>query len=193
MLWYVGLLRVYLFSSGSSRLLPSHFLHRREDLLNIDACVGGMRRDLPCASCGSHSDTVKSILVVTTLDIGRANKFMHEIAGTDIVSITFPVVGGRVGPAIIPHFSQDAAAMTIARGQDFRSRQEGAERWPCRGGRACHFSSCFPATFRPASRSKGPGMLLDPVFYGISAVHRKVAGAPTPRFLKTSSPRQLMG
>ena len=38
-----------------------------------------------------------------------------------------------------------------------------------------------------------PGMLPDPVFYGISAVHGKVPGAPTLGFFKTFSPHQLMG
>ena len=55
---------------------------------------------------------------VITLDIRCANRFVHEIARADLVSNNFSVVGCRVGPTIIPHVSQDAAAMTTARGQD---------------------------------------------------------------------------
>ena len=69
------------------------------------------------------------------------------------------------------------------------------------------FSLFFPVFLRhvrPAACSRGTAAYLtsffvkylerlDPVFYGISAVHRKVPGAPTPGFHQTSSPRQLKG
>ena len=54
---------------------------------------------------------MKSLFVVTSLDDVLDYKFIHEIAGADVVGINIPVV------TIYPHLSQDAAAMTIAWGQ----------------------------------------------------------------------------
>jgi len=55
----------------------------------------------------------KKIVGVTTLDILRANKFVHEITGAPIDSVDVPVVGGHAGTTILPLFSQDAAGSTI--------------------------------------------------------------------------------
>merc|ERR1712084_75957 len=50
---------------------------------------------------------------VTSLDIVRANKFVHEITGVPIESINVPVVGGHAGTTILPLFSQVEAAKSI--------------------------------------------------------------------------------
>ena len=55
------------------------------------------------------------VVGVTTLDIVRANKFVHEIPGADIEGTNFPGIGGRVGSTIIPLVSLDAGAATITR------------------------------------------------------------------------------
>ena len=44
-----------------------------------------------------------------------------------------------------------------------------------------------------ASFRENPRMSLDPVFYGISAIHGRIAGSSTPAILKSSSRCQLMG
>merc|ERR1711920_624864 len=54
------------------------------------------------------------VLGVTTLDVLRASKFVHEITGTPINEIDVPVVGGHAGDTIVPLFSQDAASATLA-------------------------------------------------------------------------------
>lgn len=48
----------------------------------------------------------RKICGVTSLDIVRANKFVHEITGAPIDSIDVPVVGGHAGASILPLFSQ---------------------------------------------------------------------------------------
>lgn len=55
----------------------------------------------------------KKIVGVTTLDVVRANKFVHEITGKPIQNINIPVVGGHAGATILPLFSQDPAASGI--------------------------------------------------------------------------------
>merc|ERR1711879_397429 len=50
---------------------------------------------------------------VTSLDVVRSNKFVHEITGAAMDGISVPVVGGHAGTTILPLFSQDAAAKTI--------------------------------------------------------------------------------
>merc|ERR1719264_1797981 len=55
----------------------------------------------------------RKICGVTSLDIVRANKFVHEITGEPIETIDVPVVGGHAGATILPLFSQDAAASKI--------------------------------------------------------------------------------
>merc|ERR1712039_86558 len=42
----------------------------------------------------------------TSLDIVRANKFVHEATGTALENIDVPVVGGHAGVTILPLFSQ---------------------------------------------------------------------------------------
>ena len=44
-----------------------------------------------------------------------------------------------------------------------------------------------------ASFRENPRMSLDPVFYGISAIHGRIAGSSTPGILESSSRCQLMG
>merc|ERR1712084_69206 len=50
---------------------------------------------------------------VTSLDIVRANKFVHEITGVPVEHIDVPVVGGHAGTTILPLFSQVEAAKSI--------------------------------------------------------------------------------
>merc|ERR1712194_452940 len=54
------------------------------------------------------------IVGITTLDIVRANKFVGEITGKDPKNIRVPVIGGHAGTTILPLFSQDRIARTIA-------------------------------------------------------------------------------
>merc|ERR1712087_550524 len=54
---------------------------------------------------------------VTSLDILRANKFVHEATGDDITGIDIPIVGGHAGTTILPLFSQDKAGCKIAADQ----------------------------------------------------------------------------
>jgi len=55
----------------------------------------------------------RKICGVTTLDIVRANKFVHELTGVDLDEIDVPVVGGHAGTTILPLFSQVPAAKSI--------------------------------------------------------------------------------
>merc|ERR1711935_911148 len=55
----------------------------------------------------------KKICGVTSLDIVRANKFVHEITGVPVDTIDVPVVGGHAGTTILPLFSQVEAAKSI--------------------------------------------------------------------------------
>jgi len=55
----------------------------------------------------------RKICGVTSLDVVRANKFVHEITGAPIDSIDVPVVGGHAGTTILPLFSQVPAAKSI--------------------------------------------------------------------------------
>jgi len=55
-----------------------------------------------------------NIVGVTSLDIVRANKFVSEITGKHPSEIDVPVVGGHAGITIMPIFSQDPIAATIA-------------------------------------------------------------------------------
>merc|ERR1712070_573382 len=56
----------------------------------------------------------KKIVGVTTLDCVRANKFVSEITGADPKNVNVPVIGGHAGVTIMPLFSQDKYAATIA-------------------------------------------------------------------------------
>jgi len=55
----------------------------------------------------------RKICGVTSLDIVRANKFVHEITGVPIEEIDVPVIGGHAGTTILPLFSQVPAAASI--------------------------------------------------------------------------------
>merc|ERR1712187_755496 len=55
----------------------------------------------------------RKICGVTSLDIVRANKFVHELTGLPVESIDVPVVGGHAGTTILPLFSQVPAAKSI--------------------------------------------------------------------------------
>merc|ERR1712039_986260 len=55
----------------------------------------------------------RKICGVTSLDIVRANKFVHELTGVPVESIDVPVVGGHAGTTILPLFSQVPAAKAI--------------------------------------------------------------------------------
>jgi len=52
----------------------------------------------------------RKICGVTSLDIVRANKFVHEASGAPIETIDVPVVGGHAGVTILPLFSKVPAA-----------------------------------------------------------------------------------
>jgi len=56
----------------------------------------------------------KKICGVTSLDIVRANKFVHEATGTPLESIDVPVVGGHAGVTILPLFSQVPAMSSMS-------------------------------------------------------------------------------
>jgi len=55
----------------------------------------------------------RKICGVTSLDIVRANKFVHELTGAPVASIDVPVIGGHAGATILPLFSQVPAAKAI--------------------------------------------------------------------------------
>merc|ERR1711981_224766 len=54
---------------------------------------------------------------VTSLDIVRANKFVHELTGVPVEEIDVPVVGGHAGATILPLFSQVPAAASVPAAQ----------------------------------------------------------------------------
>jgi len=56
----------------------------------------------------------RRILGVTTLDIVRANKFLHELTGVALTDIDVPVIGGHAGASILPVFSQAPAAQSLS-------------------------------------------------------------------------------
>eukprot|EP00931_Biecheleriopsis_adriatica_P054629 TRINITY_DN3215_c0_g1_i1.p1 TRINITY_DN3215_c0_g1~~TRINITY_DN3215_c0_g1_i1.p1 ORF type:complete len:356 (-),score=94.67 TRINITY_DN3215_c0_g1_i1:100-1014(-) len=53
------------------------------------------------------------IVGITTLDVVRADKFVHEITGAAMEDINVPVIGGHAGTTILPLFSQCKAGATI--------------------------------------------------------------------------------
>jgi malate dehydrogenase len=53
------------------------------------------------------------IVGVTSLDVVRANKFVHEITDVPLSEISVPVIGGHAGETILPVFSQVEAAKSI--------------------------------------------------------------------------------
>jgi len=54
------------------------------------------------------------IVGITTLDVLRANKFVHELTGGPVEEVAIPVIGGHAGTTILPLFSQDKHGATIA-------------------------------------------------------------------------------
>merc|ERR1712190_602494 len=76
---------------------------------------------------------------VTSLDVVRANKFVHEITGAALDGINVPVIGGHAGETILPLFSQDAAGKTIPPDQvpplDTRVQNAGTEVVNAKGGK----------------------------------------------------------
>jgi len=112
----------------------------RKDLLNINA---GIAKNIVEACAKFCPDAVVALIVnpvnsvvpamtelwvkkglnpnkvvgITTLDIVRANKFVHEVTGADIEGINVPIIGGHAGTTILPLFSQDAASATIPQDQ----------------------------------------------------------------------------
>lgn len=71
------------------------------------------------------------IVGVTTLDIVRANKFVHEASGVSLKKINVPVIGGHAGTTILPLFSQVPACKDIAADKlvemDKRTQDAGTE------------------------------------------------------------------
>merc|ERR1712187_996779 len=56
----------------------------------------------------------KKICGVTSLDIVRANKFVHEQTSMPLENIDVPVVGGHAGSTILSLFSQVPAAASLS-------------------------------------------------------------------------------
>lgn len=126
----------------------------RADLLNINI---GIARDIveacakfcPKAIVGLIVNPVNSVVPamaelykqkgleptkicgVTTLDVVRANKFVHEVTGAPMTDINVPVIGGHAGATILPLFSQDSVAATMPAAQiellDKRVQDAGTE------------------------------------------------------------------
>merc|ERR1719230_1634513 len=71
------------------------------------------------------------VVGVTTLDIVRANKFVHEKVGKPLDQINVPVIGGHAGVTILPLLSQDPSAASIPAGEipdlDKRIQDAGTE------------------------------------------------------------------
>jgi len=84
-----------------------------------------------CALYAKKGLDPKKIIGITTLDIVRANKFVHEITGDPIDGIQVPVVAGHAGTTILPLFSQDASGKKIPADQiaalDKRVQDAGTE------------------------------------------------------------------
>merc|ERR1719215_1994204 len=59
----------------------------------------------------------RRICGVTSLDVVRANKFVHEITGVPVECIDVPVVGGHAGKTILPLFSQVPATKILSADQ----------------------------------------------------------------------------
>jgi len=56
----------------------------------------------------------RKICGVTSLDIVRANKFVHELTGAPVDKVDVPVIGGHAGATILPLFSQVPAAASLS-------------------------------------------------------------------------------
>jgi malate dehydrogenase len=81
----------------------------------------------------------KKLVGVTTLDIVRANKFVHEITGDPIEKINIPVVCGHAGATILPLLSQDESGRKIPADKvmdlDKRIQDAGTEVVNAKGGK----------------------------------------------------------
>ncbi|KFM26655.1 Malate dehydrogenase, mitochondrial [Auxenochlorella protothecoides] len=109
----------------------------RDDLFNINAGIvktlaTGVAQHAPGAILNIISNPVNStvpiaaetlkaagvydkrkVLGVTTLDVVRAETFVAEAKGLDVVDVQVPVIGGHAGETILPLLSQaEAAALT---------------------------------------------------------------------------------
>ncbi|CAE7574529.1 unnamed protein product [Symbiodinium natans] len=108
----------------------------RKDLLNINAgiaknIVEACAKHCPEAVVGLIVNPVNSVVPamcelwkkkglnpakivgVTTLDVVRADKFVHEMTGLPMDNIGVPVIGGHAGTTILPLFSQCQVGKTI--------------------------------------------------------------------------------
>lgn len=126
----------------------------RKDLLAINAgiaknIVEGCAKHCPEAVIGLIVNPVNSVVPamcelwkkkglnpskivgVTSLDIVRANKFVHEITGAPMKEISVPVIGGHAGQTILPLFSQDFWSSSIPESQipelDLKVQNAGTE------------------------------------------------------------------
>lgn len=108
----------------------------RKDLLNINA---GIAKNI-VEACAKHCPTAVVALIVnpvnsvvpamcelwkkkgleasrivgvTSLDVVRANKFVHEVTKGSLKEVDIKVVGGHAGTTILPLFSQDKHGKTI--------------------------------------------------------------------------------
>merc|ERR1719291_433455 len=81
----------------------------------------------------------RKICGVTSLDIVRANKFVHELTGVPVEKIDVPVVGGHNGTTILSVFSQVPAAASLSAEQitalDKHVQDAGADVVNAKGGK----------------------------------------------------------
>jgi len=81
----------------------------------------------------------RKICGVTSLDIVRANKFVHELTGAPVDTIDVPVVGGHAGATILPLFSQVPAAGSLSADQikalDTHTQNAGTDVVNAKGGK----------------------------------------------------------
>jgi len=93
----------------------------------------------------------KKICGITTLDVVRANKFVHEETGVPIERVNIPVVGGHAGhftgASALPLLSQDPASAALSeerRAEVTRRVQEGNEEvWEAKKGKAATLSQAY--------------------------------------------------
>merc|ERR1712051_615101 len=81
----------------------------------------------------------RKICGVTSLDIVRANKFVHQQTGVQMESIDVPVVGGHAGVTILPLFSQVPSTHTLSHDQivalDKHTQDAGTDVVNAKGGK----------------------------------------------------------
>jgi len=116
------------------------------------------------------------IVGVTTLDVLRANKFVHEITGSPVQEVEIPIIGGHAGPTILPLFSQDKAGASIAADKisnlDKRVQDAGTEVVSAKGGKgSATLSMAFAANrFGKAVLAGLSGMETTECAYVMSSV-----------------------